>query len=276
MQYFAVFGNPIAQSKSPAIHQMFAQQVKLNIDYRAILAPIDGFETSAAEFFAQPHHIGANVTMPFKHDAFSMCDVLTNEAKSAQAVNTLFKTAEGILGHNTDGLGLVQDLIRQQVTLKGQRILVIGAGGAAKGIIAPLFAQDIHSLHIINRNEQRAKELVAQFVSGQPNWRFTAGGFDSVKHDQYDVVINATSLSMNGEVPDISNHIYEETTCIYDMVYRKEPTAFLKHAHQQGSRNVSDGLGMLVGQAAKSFELWTGQVVNTTPVLETLRKQIQG
>jgi shikimate dehydrogenase len=97
-----------------------------------------------------------------------------------------------------------------------------------------------------------------------------------VKHDQYDVVINATSLSMNGEVPDISNHIYEETTCIYDMVYRKEPTAFLKHAHQQGSRNVSDGLGMLVGQAAKSFELWTGQVVNTTPVLEKLRKQIQG
>ena len=276
MQYFAVFGNPIAQSKSPAIHQMFAQQVNLNIDYQAILAPLGGFETSAAEFFAQPHHIGANVTMPFKHDAFTMCDILTKEAKSAQAVNTLYKTPEGLLGHNTDGLGLVQDLIRQKVALTDQRVLVIGAGGAAKGIIAPLFAQDIDSLHIINRNEQRTTELITQYVIEQPDWKFTAGGFDSVKDDQYDIIINATSLSMNGEVPDISDHIYKETTCIYDMVYRKELTAFLRHAHQQGSRNVSDGLGMLVGQAAKSFELWTGQVVNTTPVLETLRKQIQG
>lgn len=275
MQYFAVFGNPIAQSKSPAIHQMFAEQVKVNIDYQAILAPLGGFETSAEAFFSQPQHIGANVTMPFKHDAFAMCSVLTDEAKLAQAVNTLYKTSEGLLGHNTDGLGLVQDLLRQQITLKGQRVLVIGAGGAAKGILGPLFDQGIHSLHMINRNVKRAKELVSQYMSGKPDWKFTAGGFDSVNHEQYDIIINATSLSMNGEIPNLSNHIYKDAACIYDMVYLKEPTAFLKHAYQQGNQNLSDGLGMLVGQAAKSFELWTGQVVDTTPVLDVLRKQIQ-
>lgn len=274
MQYFAVFGNPIAQSKSPVIHQMFAKQVKVNIEYTAILAPLGGFERSAQEFLSQPHHIGANVTMPFKHDAFAMCDVLTEEAKSAQAVNTLYKTSEGLLGHNTDGLGLVQDLIRQQIVLQAKRVLIIGAGGAAKGIVAPLFSQGIHSMHIINRNVKRAKELTDQYLALHPNWKLSAGGFDSVKHDHYDVIINATSLSMTGQVPSLSNHIYKEANCIYDMVYLKEPTAFLTHAYKQGNRHLSDGLGMLVGQAAKSFELWTGQVVDTTPVLEVLREQL--
>ena len=274
MQYFAVFGNPIVQSKSPVIHQMFAKQVKVNIEYTAILAPLDGFETSVTDFLAQPHHIGANVTMPFKHEAFAMCDVLTEEAKSAQAVNTLYKTSEGLLGHNTDGLGLVQDLIRQQVMLKGKRILIIGAGGAAKGIVAPLFAQGIDSMHIINRNVKRAKELTDQYLILHPQCKLTAGSFESVKHDHYDVIINATSLSMSGQIPSLSNHIYKEASCIYDMVYLKDPTAFLTHAYKQGNRHLSDGLGMLVGQAAKSFELWTGQVVDTTPVLDVLRGQL--
>ncbi len=272
MQYFAVFGNPIAQSKSPAIHTMFAKQAKIDIQYDAILAPFDGFTRSVSDFFALDARVGANVTMPFKEEAFAMCDVLTDQAQSAQAVNTLFNSPQGLVGHNTDGLGLIQDLLRQAVSLKDQRVLLIGAGGAAKGVIKALFAQQINSLHIVNRNIKRAKELVVQNQALFPNWKITAGGFDSVQHEQFDVVINATSLSLSGAVPPIGNHVYKDARCVYDMVYSKEPTIFLQHAHKQGSRNLSDGLGMLVGQAAESFTFWTGQHVDTNPVLDVLRK----
>lgn len=271
MQYFAVMGNPIAQSKSPFIHHMFAAQAGVDIQYDAILVEKHLFKDAVNDFFSKPDHIGLNVTTPFKEEAFALADVLTDEAKTAGAVNTLYKTVNGLLGHNTDGPGLMQDIMRQGQALKDKRILLVGAGGAARGVVMPFLQQHVASIHIVNRNVQRARGLVEDFSEEQ----ITAGGFDSVAGKTFDVVVNATTLSLQKALPEMSNDIYQGTSLVYDMVYLPGQTVFLENATAHGAGAISDGLGMLVGQAAKSFELWTGQRVNTTPVLEALRLELK-
>lgn len=271
MLHFAVFGNPIAQSKSPFIHTMFGVQAGLDIDYTAILVPEGKFVQAAIDFFAKPQHLGLNITVPFKEDAFRFADRLTPHAAAAGAVNTLYKTEQGIIGHNTDGLGLVQDLLSQGVTLAGQRVLLIGAGGAARGVLAPLFDQDIKSLHIVNRNIKRAKEL----LSIVPDVAISASGFQQIPDDEYDIVINATTLSLQAAVPDINPVLLGKAKCVYDMVYLSQPTAFMATATEAGCTAVIDGLGMLVGQAAESFTFWTGLPVSTKPVAQALRENLR-
>ena len=270
MQYFAVMGNPIAQSKSPFIHHKFAAQAGMDIQYDALLIEKHLFKDAVVDFFSNEHHIGLNVTTPFKEEAFAIADVLTEEAKTAGAVNTLYKTVNGLLGHNTDGPGLMQDILRQNQILKDKRILLVGAGGAARGVIMPFINQHVASIHIVNRNVQRARELVQAFS----HKAITAGGFDSVRNEQYDVIVNATTLSLQKQLPDIPKSTYQNIEMAYDMVYLSGPTVFMEHALSAGAQRCSDGLGMLVGQAAKSFELWTGQRVNTTPVLDALREEL--
>lgn len=270
MQYFAVMGNPIAQSKSPFIHHMFASQAGVDIQYDAVLVEKHQFNDAVADFFSKENHIGLNVTVPFKEEAFALADVLTDEAKTAGAVNTLYKTVNGLLGHNTDGPGLMQDILRQNQVLKDKRILMIGAGGAARGVIMPFLNQHVASIHIVNRNVQRARDLVQAFS----HKAITAGGFDSVRNEQFDIIVNATTLSLQKQLPDIPQSTYQNIEMAYDMVYLSEATVFMQQAIKAGAQSCSDGLGMLVGQASKSFELWTGQRVNTTPVLEALRLEL--
>lgn len=271
MLNFAVFGNPIAQSKSPFIHTMFGIEANIELDYTAILVDEHEFLPAATTFFAKPDHVGLNITAPFKEDAFKFADKLTPHAKAAGAVNTLFKTTEGIIGHNTDGLGLMQDLLNQGVTLKQQSILLIGAGGAARGILVPLLEQGVAQIHIVNRNVKRAQSLLAI----APESNITVSGFDELPEQQYDVVINATTLSLHGDTPKIPEYIYTKAKCVYDMVYLSAPTVFMQTALAAGCEKVSDGLGMLVGQAAESFIFWTGQKVDTDPVLKVLRQDLQ-
>jgi len=270
MQYFAVMGNPIAQSKSPFIHHMFASQAGVDIQYDAVLVEKHLFKDAVEDFFSKEKHIGLNITTPFKEEAFARADVLTDEAKTAGAVNTLYKTVNGLLGHNTDGPGLMQDILRQGQALKDKRILLIGAGGAARGVIMPFINQHVASIHIVNRNVQRARELVQAFS----HKTLTAGGFDSVRNERYDVIVNATTLSLQKQLPDIPNNLYQDIEMAYDMVYLSGQTTFMQKAMKAGAKTCSDGLGMLVGQAAKSFELWTGQRVDTTPVLDALRLEL--
>jgi shikimate dehydrogenase len=271
MQHFAVFGNPIAQSKSPFIHHLFAAQSGLDIQYDAVLVAKHLFAEATQAFFAKAQHIGLNVTVPFKEEAYSVADTLTAEARSAGAVNTLYKTDAGIVGHNTDGLGLVADILRQGQILKQQRVLIIGAGGAARGVIQPLLQQQVASIHIINRNVQRARDLVDFFADK----KVTAGSFSSTAHEQYDVIINATTLSLQQQLPQIPATTYKGVKFAYDMVYLSAATVFMQQAQRAKVPVVSDGLGMLVGQAAESFTLWTGQQVDTAPVLAALREQLQ-
>lgn len=272
MLNFAVFGNPIAQSKSPFIHTMFGIEADIELNYNAILVDAHEFVSAASMFFAKPDHVGLNITAPFKEDAFKFADKLTPHAKAAGAVNTLYKTANGIVGHNTDGLGLMQDLLNQGVTLKQQNILLIGAGGAARGILVPLLEQEVAHIHIVNRNVKRAQSL----LSIAPGSNITVSSFDDLPKQPYDVVINATTLSLQGNTPNIPEDVYAKASSVYDMVYLPQPTVFMQAALAAGCPNVSDGLGMLVGQAAESFTFWTGRKVDTGPVLEVLRQDLQG
>lgn len=268
---YAVFGNPIGHSKSPQIHTLFAKETSQSIHYEAILAPVDDFESSLKQFIADKGR-GANVTVPFKEQAFALCDELSHEASLAGAVNTLTVTDDGtIRGDNTDGLGLVTDLERQLGCLDNLDVLLVGAGGAARGCILPLLQAGIGRLTIVNRTQSKAALLAQTFSE-----------FGTVVSlpiealvDSYDLIINSTSSSLSGEVPNLSiNTIHANTVC-YDMMYGKDMTAFNAWADNNGAKQVIDGLGMLVGQAAKSFTLWRKVEPNVLPVLEMLRAQLK-
>ncbi len=260
---YAVFGHPIAHSKSPQIHAAFARQTGQDMSYEAILAPLDGFAASVEAFFAAGGR-GANVTVPFKEEAFRLASRLSPRAQRAGAVNTLVFDADGILGDNTDGAGLVADLTRNlQRTLTGRRILLLGAGGAARGVIEPLLDQQPAALVIANRTVGRAQELAALFDRG-----IHACGFDGVD-TPFDVVINATAASLAGELPPLSPQIFTPDTLAYDMMYGRD-TPFLAFARAHGAAT-ADGLGMLVEQAAEAFHLWRGVRPNTAPVIASLR-----
>jgi shikimate dehydrogenase len=260
---YAVFGHPIAHSKSPHIHAAFARQTGQDMTYEAILAPLDGFAASVAAFIAAGGR-GANVTVPFKEEAFELASRLSPRAERAGAVNTLAFDANGILGDNTDGAGLVADLTRNlHCTLAGTRILLLGAGGAARGVIGPLLDQRPATLVIANRTVSRAQELADLFDRG-----VLACGFDAV-NTPFDLVINATAASLAGELPPLSPGIFTVDTLAYDMMYGRD-TPFLGFARAEGAAT-ADGLGMLVEQAAEAFHLWRGVRPDTAPVIAALR-----
>lgn len=273
MDRYVVFGNPIGHSKSPAIHRLFAAQTGQSMEYGARLAPLDDFAGNAREFFQEG--LGANVTLPFKEDAFRLCSVLTPRAERAGAVNMLTRLPDGTLrGDNTDGIGLVRDLTNNAgVTLKGKRILLLGAGGAVRGVIESLLEQEPVSLIIANRTVDKAEELARIFAELGP---VAASGFDWLE-ESVDIIINATSASLAGELPPISPSLIEPgVTVCYDMMYAKEPTPFCRWATEHGAALSVDGFGMLVEQAAVAFTYWRGIEVQTAPVLAQLRAEMHG
>jgi len=260
---YAVFGHPIAHSKSPQIHTAFARQTGQDMTYEAILATLDGFADSVAAFIAAGGR-GAHVTVPFKEEAFRLASRLSPRAQRAGAVNTLSFDADGILGDNTDGAGLVADLTRNlHCTIVGKRVLLLGAGGAARGVIEPLLDQQPAALVIANRTVSRAEELAELFGRG-----VRACGFDAA-NTPFDLVINATAASLAGDLPPLSPRVFTPDTMAYDMMYGRD-TPFLDFARTHGART-ADGLGMLVEQAAEAFHLWRGVRPDTAPIIVALR-----
>ena len=271
MDRYGVFGNPIGHSKSPLIHRLFAAQTGQQLSYEPLLAPLEDFVGFARAFFVEGR--GANVTVPFKEQALHLADQLSARAQRAGAVNTLKKLDDGrLLGDNTDGSGLVRDLLDNAgVSLGGKRILLLGAGGAVRGALEPLLAERPASLIIANRTVEKAELLAELFDDLGP---VSASGFDWLR-EPVDVIINATSASLSGDVPPIAGSLIEpgKTFC-YDMMYGKEPTAFCRWASEHGAAVSMDGLGMLAEQAAEAFFLWRGVRPDTAPVLAELRRQL--
>ena len=267
---YAVIGNPIEHSKSPQVHALFAQQTRQAMSYERLLAPLDHFVDSVREFIAQGGR-GANVTVPFKLEAFALAQELTPRAQAAGAVNTLSFSADGIKGDNTDGIGLVRDITRNAgVPLKNRSVLLLGAGGAARGVILPLIEENIASLVIANRTQPRAIELAQQFSHGSVS--VSPAAFEQL--DQcFDVIINATSASLDAALPPLPDGVFGPQTLAYDMMYGAQPTIFMQHAARHGAA-VRDGLGMLIEQAAESFFVWRGVRPDTAPVYQWLRGQL--
>lgn len=262
---YAVFGNPVAHSKSPEIHGRFAAQEGADIEYRRILAEPDAFAEATAAFFAQGG-CGANVTVPFKTDAYHWVNELSERAAAAGAVNTLIPLPDGrIRGDNTDGIGLVKDIIENHVIpLAGKKILLLGAGGAVRGVIRPLLEQSPQSLTIANRTFSKAQALADEFG-------IEAAELGRLPPNYYDIIINGTSGSLSGQVPDVRPNVFGKCILAYDMVYGSEPTAFLTFAQNAGAQHIADGLGMLVAQAAFSYELWRGFAPEIRPVIEWMK-----
>lgn len=262
---YAVFGNPIEHSKSPDIHHAFAEQTQQNLAYEKRLAPLGEFAPAVRAFLSEGGQ-GANVTVPFKHDAYELVDELSDLAKRAGAVNTLELLDDGRLkGHNTDGLGLLRDLtVNIGVELAGKRVLLLGAGGAAKGVVQPLLEHKPAKLIISNRTKEKGLVLAREFA----DLGFTcATGFDELKDKPFDVVINATSASLAGDVPPINPGVIASHTVCYDMMYSQEPTAFLRWCAEQGATQLHDGIGMLIEQAAEAFAIWRGVRPDTQPLI---------
>jgi len=266
---YAVFGNPVKHSKSPAIHSQFALESDQDIAYRAVKINLDEFGSAARSFF-ESGGAGLNITVPFKQDAFAFADDLSDRAQAAGAVNTLWQDKDGrIQGDNTDGVGLVRDLIDNLGwQVKGLRVLMLGAGGAARGVIEPLLAQKPSQLLVVNRSPLKATELAHIFADRGP---IQGGGFELLGEDQFDLVINATSTGLAGEMLELPSTLLTEKSSCYDMVYGSEPTAFMRWGAHNAAWAVSDGLGMLVEQAAESFFLWRGVKPETSSVIQGLR-----
>lgn len=263
---YVVMGNPIAHSKSPLIHTAFAEATGQDLHYDRLLAPETDFAGTASAFFAEGGK-GANVTVPFKEAAYQFADQLSARASAAGAVNTLIKTADGIVGDNTDGIGLVRDLLRVE-PLEGKQILLMGAGGAARGVILPLLGENPARITLVNRTKAKAEELVAHFADA----RLEACDYAQLAGRMFDVVINATSASLAGSLPPLPAGVFARGALAYDMMYGKGETPFLHFAREQGVDLRLDGLGMLVEQAAAAFELWRGVRPDTLPVLTRLRE----
>lgn len=275
MDRYAVIGNPIAHSKSPQIHAAFARQTGQALSYEALLAPLDGFVQTVSAFRAQGGR-GMNVTVPFKLEAFALANRHTPRAEMAGAVNTLAFGADGVLGDNTDGAGLVRDLTANlQVPLAGRRILLLGAGGATRGVLLPLLDGRPACLTIANRTVSKAEALVALFAPHAAGTALDACGFDALAGRRFDLVINATAASLADELPPLPPGLYAAGALAYDMMYGRGPTRFMRAALADGAARVADGLGMLVEQAAESFTLWRGVRPDSGPVLAELRRQIE-
>lgn len=268
---YAVMGNPISHSKSPQIHSLFAAQTAQHLEYQAILVTPGGFATAVNAFRATGGR-GLNVTVPFKQDAWIYADVLTSRSERAGAVNTLaFRDNGEVLGENTDGLGLVRDLCGNHgAKLKGKRILLLGAGGAARGILQPLLVQQPASLVIANRTPVKAAELALLFSD---LGRVSGLSFPELQGRRFDLIINATATGLEDTVPPLPVGVLGEGGWCYDLMYGVNPTAFVRWGHAHGAARSLDGLGMLVEQAAESFYLWRGVRPDTVAVLQALRKR---
>ncbi|MBX2867238.1 MAG: shikimate dehydrogenase [Acidiferrobacterales bacterium] len=271
---FALMGNPVSHSKSPVIHKSFALQCSKEIEYDLIQVDIGGFD-QAVSHFAAHGGAGLNVTVPFKVEAWQMCqrngNKLSERAAMAESVNTLqFHHDGSVSGDNTDGIGLVRDIennIRFQISDKS--ILLIGAGGASRGAIGPLLQSSPSKLHIVNRTPQKASQLAANF---QSMGTITGGSLES-DASAFDLIINATASSLSGQLPGILAENIHAESMIYDMMYATEPTPFMKWALDQGAAMAVDGLGMLVEQAAEAFRVWQSVLPDTSSVIASLRKQ---
>lgn len=267
---YRVFGNPIAQSRSPQIHTAFAAQSGQDIEYRAQLVELGGFEQAASEFFASGGK-GINITAPFKEDAYRFAHRLSAGARTAGAVNTLAVESSGeIVGYTTDGMGLVTDLLRQGQLIKDQNILLLGAGGAVRGVLTALLEKEPSKLVIANRTYEKATQLAKGFSGYGPVQACPMDDFDEHK---FDLVINGTSASLSGQELDLPSSILANNAFCYDMVYSAEPTAFMQWGQSAGADS-SDGLGMLVGQAAESFRIWRGVSVDIVKVIARLRAEM--
>ena len=274
MDRYAVIGNPIAHSKSPQIHAAFARQTGQELSYEALLAPVDGFAQTVADFRAHGGR-GLNVTVPFKLEAFALAERHTARAQAAGAVNTLAFDADGILGDNTDGAGLVRDLTANlDFALAGRRILLLGAGGATRGVLLPLLDSRPARLTIANRTVAKAEALSTLFAARAGDCVLDACGFDALAGRRVDLGINATAASLADELPPLPPGLYAEGALAYDMMYARAPTRFMRAALADGAARVADGLGMLVEQAAESFTLWRGVRPDSAPVLAALRRQL--
>lgn len=263
---YAVIGHPISHSKSPLIHRMFAEQTGQDISYEAIEAPQDGFAATVARLRREGYR-GCNVTVPFKFEAFEMCAALTGRARQARAVNTLLFHEGEIWGDNTDGIGLIND-IEQNIGFKllFKDALLMGAGGAASGVIWPLFNAGL-GVVIANRTVDKARELAAEFEGAGTVFAST---YEELAGKRFDLVINATSSSLANELPPLPRDLFKPGALAYDMMYGRE-TPFMAFARAHGAAIVSDGLGMLVEQAAEAFYKWREIRPDTRPVLARLR-----
>ena len=273
---YAVFGNPIEHSKSPEIHRQFAEQTQQTLAYEKQLVPENGFDQAADTFFANSGK-GLNVTVPFKQEAFRYADAITDRARRAGAVNTLaLQNDSKVLGDTTDGVGLVTD-IKDNLgwQIRHKRILILGAGGAVRGVLEPLLAEQPQHIVIANRSVDKALQLSQQFAE----LGYLLGcGYDMLGEQSYDLIINGTSAGLQGQLPPlpetlIAREAEEVKTACYDMMYDAKPTLFVQWAQQQGAV-ASDGLGMLVEQAAESFALWRGVRPQTADTIQSLRAQL--
>jgi shikimate dehydrogenase len=263
-------GDPVAHSKSPAIHKQFAHQFRHNIEYTAIQVDPGGF-AQAVEQFRSGGGKGINVTVPFKLDAFRLANNLSERARLAGAVNTLrFEPDGAIFGDNTDGAGLVHDLtINLGVNLRGKQILVLGAGGAVRGVLGPLLRHNPARLVLANRTVSKARDLAGVFSA---HGRVEACSFDELRGKHFDIVINGTAASLKGEVPPLPETLFSRGALAYDMMYGDKATPFLEWAALHGAERTCDGFGMLVEQAAESYFVWRGVRPETKPVIAALRK----
>ena len=268
---YAVMGNPIAHSKSPSIHTLFAEQTKQSILYTAIYVDIEGF-TQAVGNFSAAGGKGLNITVPFKQEAWELVTSRSERAERAGAVNTI-KIEDGrLFGDNTDGVGLVNDLmINNNIELKGKNILLMGAGGAARGVLVPLLKQNPSSLFIANRTPDKAKDLAEDFADAG---NVKGGGYDAIADLKFDVVINATAASLQGDLPPLPDSLLNENASCYDMMYGAKPTPFMTWAKEHKATKVLDGLGMLVEQAAESFYIWRNVRPETSVVINKLREEL--
>lgn len=278
---YGVIGNPIGHSRSPQIHQAFARQTGIELVYSAILAPLDGFVPTVDQFRAEGGR-GLNVTVPFKHEAYLYCGELSTRAQQSGAVNTLIFPQDNVgpvRGDNTDGVGLMRDLAYHGIELPGKRILLLGAGGAARGVLAPLCSSRPAQILVANRRGDAAEQLIQDFA-GDAGFRDTttvlrACGLDNFPRDEmpFDLIINATSASLSGKRPELPDTVLDSHSVAYDMAYGSEPTVYMAWAASHGARAL-DGLGMLVEQAAESFSIWHGVQPQTDEVRHLLRAEL--
>lgn len=269
---YAVFGNPIKHSLSPDIHSAFAEQTGQQIIYRRHQVELGKFADAARSFFDNGGK-GLNITVPFKLDAFEFANELSMRARRAGAVNTLAVMEDGgVFGDNTDGVGLIRDICNNlDWDITDKRVLVLGAGGAVRGILGPLIRKHPSHLLIANRTVEKAQKLAADF-SGLGDVR--ACRYEALASNHFDLIINGTAASMTGELPELPSDILSDVGCCYDMMYSAEPTPFMRWGASNAAWAVSDGLGMLVEQAAESFYIWRGVKPKTRAVIDRIREKM--
>jgi shikimate dehydrogenase len=267
---YAVMGNPINHSKSPQIHSAFAEQTEQDLIYSAILVPLEKFKDEADHFFGNGR--GLNITVPFKEDAWQYADIYSSRALRAGAVNTLIKKEDGsIHADNTDGIGMVRDItVNNSCDIAGKRVLVLGAGGAVRGILEPVLEEKPLEVVVANRTVSKAQDLAKDFSD---IGKISGCGFDQIE-GQFDLIINGTSASLSGDLPPIPESVIHLGTTCYDMMYGAEPTVFNQWAASLNAAATLDGLGMLVEQAAESFNLWRGVRPDSAPVIKSIRENL--